>query len=195
MDEHADVGSTEDVGSDPSRGAQFRTSLARLGLATLAVTVVAAMSGYLFARSSPDRAAATRIAAVVQLEPAAAPDDEVPTRDAAAPTSGDARGAAPCGVEDAALDVDAQVAALAAGRVLVQYRPAEVDGDALAELHDVAGHHRGDVILAPNPDLEQPVVATAWSRRLPLAAVDDGLLDAFATAYAGGGPEPAPCDP
>lgn len=198
MDEQADVGAADGTAAsevEASRGARLRSSLLRLGLAMVAVAVVGAMSGYLFARSSPDRAAATRIAAFVQIEPAAASDDEVPSRDPAAPSSGAARGDGGCGERDAPLDPEAQVAALAAGRVLVQYRPQDVDPAAVADLRPIVAERPRDVLLAPNPDLANPVVATAWSRRLPLRAVDVDLVDGFVTAYAGGGPEPAPCLP
>lgn len=179
---------------EESRRARMRSSLQRLGLAIVAVTVIGLMSGYLFATSSPERAAGARISAFVRIEPAATPSDEIDTWDPAAPTSGAARGEAGCGTRDRPLPTDDQVAALAAGRVLVQYRPDDLDAGDLDRLRKVARTHDDDTVLAPNPDLATPVVATAWSRRMELRSPEPDLLDSFATAYAGGGPTPAPCE-
>lgn len=176
------------------RSARLRRSLQSLVLAVLGVAVLGLLAGYLFATSSPPRAAATRISAFVRIEPAATPADDVETWDPAAPTSGAARDDAGCGVLDRRLPTDDQVAALAAGRVLLQYRPDDVDAAGREELHTVADRHRADVLLAPNPDLSEAVMATAWSRRMALRSVDADLAGAFVIAYAGGGPAPAPCD-
>ncbi|MBW3620880.1 MAG: DUF3105 domain-containing protein [Actinobacteria bacterium] len=176
------------------RPARLRTALGRLGLAVVAVTVIGLTSGYLFGTANPEGAAGARISAFVRVEPADVPPEELEARDPAAPSTGEARGEAGCGERTEPLPADEQVAALAAGRVLLQYRPGDVDAAELAELRAIAGDHAGDVLLAPNPDLEVPFTATAWARRMPLGGPEPDLVDAFATAHAGGGPAPAPCD-
>lgn len=78
-----------------------------------------------------------------------------------------------------------QVGILERGDVLIQHAPdlAAADVEALEAL---AG---GDVIVAPNPDLPAPVVATAWTYKRTCSEVDIDALEAFATERAGNGPE------
>ena len=97
------------------------------------------------------------------------------------PTSGPHRlGAAPPGVAPEPIDRPLQVHLLEDGDVLLQYK-SEVDGDRLKGL---AG---GDVIVAPNPTLPAPVVATAWTVKLTCTAVDPAALRAFVKLHAGKG--------
>lgn len=87
------------------------------------------------------------------------------------PTSGPhAAGVPPSGVLDEPLALELQVSALEADRVVVQFR----DPAALAAVAPLVEGARDDVIVAPNPDLTDPLVATAWTRRLvcPDASAD-----------------------
>jgi hypothetical protein len=68
-----------------------------------------------------------------------------------------------------------QVGILERGMVLVQYRPDLAPAE-LQQLRDLAG---GLVAVAPNPQLGQPVVASAWLYLLRCAAVDTGALRDF----------------
>lgn len=178
-----------DTEEGPSRREQLRVSLQRLGLATVAVAVVAVMAGYLFARTTPERAAATRISGFVVDERDV---DVAPGGDLAAPTSGEAGGEGVCGAQPEPLTTDEQVASLRAGRVLVQYRPEDLTPARRATLDELRAAHT-DVVVAPNAELAAPVVVTAWTRRMPLERPDADLIDSFLTAYGGGGPDPAPC--
>lgn len=187
------VGEVVVEAEEPSRWDRLRTSLQRLALAVVAVAVAGTMAGYLFARTSPERAAATRIAAFVVDEPAGTPPGDAD--DAAAPTSGTARGATTCGVRAGTLTGDEQVAALAAGHVVVQYRRDDLTDGEIGDLRQLVGERHTKTLLAENAALRTPVAATAWSRRLPLDRADLDLLDAFITAYAGTGPQPRPCRP
>jgi hypothetical protein len=78
------------------------------------------------------------------------------------------------------------------GAVWITYQPdlpeAEVKAlDKLAETRYV--------LVSPYPDLEDPIVASAWGAQLRLDAADDPRLGAFIERYAGNGPEPgANCD-
>lgn len=172
---------------------RLRISLQRLALAVVAVTVAAGVAGYLFGRGTPERAAATLISDRVQIEPptgsASAPADT----DEPAPTSGDHRGSPRCGIADAPLSADDQLASLAAGRVLIQYRPSDLADEEVARLRELARDRAGELLLAPNRGIDTPVVATAWARRMSLEEVRRPLLSAFVTAYAGSGPDPRPC--
>jgi hypothetical protein len=66
--------------------------------------------------------------------------------------------------------------------VLVQHRP-DVDASALA---DLAGDR---VVVAPNPDLPAPVVATAWLHKRTCTEPDVDALQAFVDARVGHGPD------
>ena len=79
------------------------------------------------------------------------------------------------------------------GAVWITYQPdlAESDREALAEL----AVDQPYVLISPYPELEDPVVASAWGAQLRVDDVDDPRLQAFIDRYAGNGPEPgAPCD-
>lgn len=97
------------------------------------------------------------------------------------PTSGPhVSGATPTGVLDEPIPGAVQVAILEGGGVLVQHRdlsPADVDTvEALAD---------DDVVVAPNPDLPAPVVATAWTYKLTCEAVDVDALRSFIDDHVG----------
>jgi hypothetical protein len=87
------------------------------------------------------------------------------------------------GVLDDPLSRPQQVGQLEAGAVLLQHR--DLTSDQLADLQALAGEQ---VIVAPNPDLPAPVVATAWTRKMTCEAVDAQALAAFAETHAGSGP-------
>lgn len=168
-------------------------ALGRFSLAVLAIAVIGLLAGLAYGRGTPERAAGTLLDDLVVVEDHRG-DERVPAEtDEPAPTSGDHLGEAVCGVSDAPLDADTQLASLAAGRVLVQYDPSAIG---TAEVDQLRGWREGyadTVVLAPNGELATPVVATAWTRRLPLRGVETSFLSTFVTAYAGGGPRPSPC--
>jgi hypothetical protein len=101
------------------------------------------------------------------------------------PTSGPHQPVPPSlsGVLDEPLAPAQQVGVLERGSVLVHFRPDEVDDDDLAP---IAGR---DVLVMPNPDLAEPVVATAWAATMRCTAVDPADLQAFIDAVAGRNPE------
>ena len=155
----------------------LRATVGRLIAAVVGVTVLALVAGWLFGRTSPERAASTLLTDLVISEPV----DSEPL-DPAAPTSGEADGTALCGVREHTVDREDQVATLAAGAVIVQYRPSQVGSRGLGDVRGLT-EGRAPVLVAPNPDLGAPVVATAWTRRLGLDDVNRQLLSAFVTAY------------
>lgn len=149
----------------------------------LAVVVVALVAGVVFSRTDPRRAAVLLLGDQVVTEP------EGESTRAPAPSTGEREAGPTCGVLADPVDVQQQVDALAAGVVVVQFRD-PADASAVAE---AVANRPTDVLVAPNPDLDRPVVATAWGRRLRLDRVDAPLLRAFVTAHAGIGPQVVPC--
>lgn len=87
------------------------------------------------------------------------------------------------GVQPAPLARPVQVAVLEEGGVVVQHDG--VDGAGRARLEALAAD---DVVVAPNPDLPSPVVATAWQHRLECAGAGPAAVEAFVARHRGGGP-------
>jgi hypothetical protein len=97
------------------------------------------------------------------------------------PTSGPhVSGALPTGVVDEPIPGAVQVAVLEGGNVLVQYRDLS-DADR-TEVEAFAGDQ---VVVAPNPDLPAPVVATAWTYKLTCDALDVDAVETFIADHAG----------
>jgi hypothetical protein len=89
------------------------------------------------------------------------------------------------GTLDEPLPRPVQVGILERGDVLVQYRP-DLPGDARTAIMDLAGDR---VVVAPNPDLPDPIVATAWVFKQSCQAVDLDALEEFVERRVGRGPE------
>lgn len=99
------------------------------------------------------------------------------------PTSGPHQPGPPVeGVVEEPITRPIQVGILERGDVLIQHRPSVSAGD-LAELGTEG------VVIAPNPDLPAPVVATAWTYKRTCDAVDVAALQEFIEERAGKGPE------
>jgi hypothetical protein len=97
------------------------------------------------------------------------------------PTSGPhTSSAAPAGAVDDAIPGAVQVAILERGDVLIQYR--DVDAGVRAAVRALAGDR---TVVAPNPTLPAPIVATAWTYRLTCRALDTDALSRFVEAHAG----------
>lgn len=158
-------------------------TIGRWALALIAVAVVALLAGVLFGRADPQRAARLLIRDLVLTEPSGEATGPP------APTSGEAVAAPMCGVVGEPLGTQAQVDAIAAGLVVVQYR---LDEHAAA-VGALAAAHPTEVVAGPNPALDANVVATAWTRRMRLDNPNTELLSAFVTAHAGIGPDVRPC--
>ena len=96
------------------------------------------------------------------------------------PTSGPhLTGAIPTGQAEDPLSGPLQVAALEAGKVLIQYSNLSA-GDA-EKLGELAGEN---VIVAPGADLPDDVVLTAWTTKQKCSAVDMGAHRDFIEVYA-----------
>lgn len=172
-----------DNAAEGSRGTG--RTIGRWALAALGVAVIALLAGVLFGRADPQRAARLLIRDLVLTEPVGEATEPP------APTSGTAVAAPMCGVVAEPLDAQAQMDAIAAGVVVLQYR---LDEHA-ATVQAVAAARSAEVVAGPNPDLDANIVATAWTRRMRLDDPNSELLSAFVTAHAGIGPDVQPCAP
>lgn len=102
------------------------------------------------------------------------------------PTSGPHQaGPAVEGVVAAPISRPAQVGILERGDILLQHDP-DLPTAQLADLENLAGP---GVVVAPNPDLPDPIVATAWTYKRTCGSVDAGALADFIERRAGKGPE------
>lgn len=107
------------------------------------------------------------------------------------PTSGPhLSGQPPQGVVDEPLDRPTQVLILEVGGVVVQHR--DVDDAEVAPLAALAGN---GVVVAPNPDLPAPVVATAWLAKRTCDEVDVEALSQFIDEHLGLGPDGDEAEP
>jgi len=102
------------------------------------------------------------------------------------PTSGPHQpGPAVTGVVAEPLTRPVQVGILERGDVLLQHLP-DLDDEQRADLEALADDR---VVVAPNPDLPAPVVATAWLFKRTCQTADIGALEDFVDERAGNGPE------
>ena len=96
------------------------------------------------------------------------------------PTSGPHSPTVASGVLDRVLGAPEQIGVLERGDTLIQYRPGDVEGESLAAVRAMAGAR---TVVAPNPNLDHPVVATAWLHRMSCESVDTAALGRFAEQY------------
>jgi hypothetical protein len=101
------------------------------------------------------------------------------------PTSGAHYGLPPpSGVVADPLDRPMQVTVLEGGAVLLQYRD-DLPPDDLATLESLADDR---VVVAPNPDQNEPLVMTAWLTKQTCSGVVEDVVDRFIAEHQGGGP-------
>lgn len=106
-----------------------------------------------------------------------------------APTSGPHDPRAPrCGTFREPIPLTLAVHALEHGAVIVWHRP-DLDAGQVSTLEDVIGRHDSHVIVAPNPGITEPIVATAWNRRMRFRSADDPVLAEFVDTYRRRAPE------
>lgn len=98
-----------------------------------------------------------------------------------------------CAVYDAPVRNENAVHSLEHGAVWITYQPDLPAAEKEAVTKLAAG--KPYLLVSPYPDLDAPLVASAWGAQLRPEGVDDPRLAAFITRYAGNGPEPgASCD-
>jgi hypothetical protein len=108
------------------------------------------------------------------------------------PTSGAHSGAAPgCNVYSSPLPKDLAVHGLEHGTVVLWY---DINNPDLgSELSSLMANWESHVIVSPSSELDAPIVATAWNRRMQFSEVSADV-DAFIETYRNRGPEKVPCD-
>jgi hypothetical protein len=77
------------------------------------------------------------------------------------------------------------------GGVIIYTSP-QVTDEQLAHLKALADQHPGldaQVVVVPRNDPSYPIILTAWTHRLRLAAYDAARIDGFITLFLGQGPE------
>lgn len=159
----------------------------------VAVLVVGLAGGLWYVTGRESRAAADRLGDLVVSEPHRGRDHVPSTTTDAAPTSGDHQGGAVCGVYDRVMTADQQIHTLEHGAIVYQYRPDDVQDTEVQALADLADEFGSHVLVAPNPDLDAPFVATAWTRKMRLDEVDVDRARDFGVAFTGNGPESVAC--
>ena len=78
--------------------------------------------------------------------------------------------------------------ALEHGYVVAWHDP-ELPAEQVEQLAAFEQRHDGDVIVAERAGMSTPVAATAWGQRLLCGEVEPAVLDEFAEAHVGNGPE------
>lgn len=111
----------------------------------------------------------------------------------ATPTSGThASQSANCGIYTEQIPMELAVHGLEHGAIVIWYRP-DVGQDVIDGLTAIVNEYDSHVIISPNAEMTEPVVATAWNRRKAYAGVDPEIRE-FIDVYARRGPERVPCD-
>ena len=95
-----------------------------------------------------------------------------------------------CGIYNQPVPTENAVHDLEHGAVWVTYNPDQVSGDDLTTLQDSVPDTY--ITMSPWPDLQAPVVASAWGAQVELTGVDDERLGQFIEAYRQGPQTPEP---
>jgi hypothetical protein len=150
----------------------------KIALPAAAVVAVFA-AALLLVRPAPEVPGVSRVERVEgeALDAGAAFDYGTPT-----PSSGPyAPGEPMCGVYTEPLALEEAVAALRVGAVVIWYRPGEDAPDPALAAH--VGGVESHVVLAPNPRLNAPIVATALLREKSYESATELIDDDFAGTY------------
>ncbi len=163
----------------------------RTGLIVAVGVVVIGTAGFLIA----DKATASELPGVLKesSEGRTHVDANTPVQyTTATPTSGTHTTGTPrCGILGQQLPAELAVHALEHGTVVIWYQPTLAD-EVVSDLRDIVNRFDDRVILSPNAEMADPVVATAWLR---IKAYDgaDPELEEFIQTYRERGPENFRC--
>jgi cell division septal protein FtsQ len=110
----------------------------------------------------------------------------------ATPTSGTHAASSPrCGIYSQQMPAEFAVHSLEHGAVVIWYQPS-LDTEEISGLEAVVNRFDDRVILSPNAELTQPVVATGWNRLKAYNSADPEL-EQFIATYRNRGPESFSC--
>jgi hypothetical protein len=177
----------------PSPWRRLGRQLVWLLVAMVGVGIFAFGAGWLYATIWGPGVARAVLSERVESEPETDGGLEPPIGADVAPTSGASTLEPHCGIESRPIDPEQQIATLRAGAVIVQYRLGEIDAGGRETIEEIAREHDSHVLVAPNPELQAAVEATAWQRRLRLDEVERATLRAFTEGYRRPRPEEGPC--
>ncbi|KAA3641456.1 MAG: DUF3105 domain-containing protein [Armatimonadetes bacterium] len=111
----------------------------------------------------------------------------------ATPTSGVHAARSPrCGVYDQQMPAEFAVHALEHGVVVIWYQPS-MTTEEISDLEGLVNRFDDRVVLSPNAQLSQPVVATAWNRLKAYDSIDPEI-EQFIETYRNRGPEIFRCE-
>lgn len=164
----------------------------RTGLSVLAAAIVVGSIGFIIV----DKAIADELPGVSQQ--AFEGRDHVESGQAVAyatatPTSGTHAASSPrCGVFAQQMPAEFAVHSLEHGAVVIWYRPS-LATEEISGLEAVVNRFDDRVILSPNAELGQPVVATAWNRLKAYEGADPEI-EQFIKTYRNRGPESVRCE-
>lgn len=175
-----------------ARRAQRRRRIQRIAAGGLVVVVVA-VGAFFLLRPDPE------LAGVERPRDRGRRHVNNPTPEEVAPTSGPhPSNAPPCGVFPS-LEPGLAIHAQEHGAVVVWHQP-NLDQEQITEITQMLQEWDSHWILAPNPDIEEPIVATAWNRRMRFQDLNtpvgdaDATLREFVDTYRNRGPERISCD-
>jgi hypothetical protein len=95
-----------------------------------------------------------------------------------------------CGFYEEPVRNETAVHSLEHGAVWITYNP-DLPQDEIERLRDLA-QSNDYVLVSPYPDLDSPVVASAWGKQLNLESAEDPNLERFIGAYSQGPQTPEP---
>ena len=95
-----------------------------------------------------------------------------------------------CGFYEEPIRSETAVHSLEHGAVWITYSP-DLPQDEVERLRDLA-QSNDYVLVSPYPDLDSPVVASAWGKQLNLESAEDPDLERFIGAYSQGPQTPEP---
>ncbi len=95
-----------------------------------------------------------------------------------------------CGFYEEPIRSETAVHSLEHGAVWITYSP-DLPQNEVARLRDLA-QSNDYVLVSPYPDLDSPVVASAWGKQLNLESAEDPDLERFIGAYSQGPQTPEP---
>jgi hypothetical protein len=103
---------------------------------------------------------------------------------------------AACGTHGEPIEDRFFVHTLEHGAVAVLYRP-DLDPADIETIEDIVGRYDDHTLSAPYPGMEDPIVVASWSRKMPLADVDEAAIERYIETFRTSAPAPEPtqeCD-
>ncbi len=170
------------------QAARARARRRRIVIGSSILGVIAVVIAFVALQSPPEELAEVETFAV-QGRDHLTEGETPPAYNSNPPTSGDhAPSAAQCGIYTEPIPDVLQVHNLEHGAVVIQYQP-DLAADQVAQLEDYASTKDSHIVVAPRPNLGDPVVITSWARMLRLDGAEISTIDIYYDEFAFSGPE------